>query len=192
METIRLKCNNCQGTLDIDPNREVLSCPYCGEKTLVPESDEVKIEKIKGDTLKSIEKIKQKNTKVIAISIVIVLGALIFVVTKATDTQLIWLIYLIFFVYLIFHKYYMEKNMVKVPLSSLNAKGQNYKTVEQYFRNAGFTNIICSKNRGNILYNYKKGEVKKVTINGTTLYTAGDHYESNSSVVITYYSNEDE
>lgn len=61
METIKLKCQNCNGTLDVDPNREVISCPYCGEKTLVPESDEVKIAKSNNSTkeILSVEETKR-------------------------------------------------------------------------------------------------------------------------------------
>ena len=44
---ISLRCEDCQGTMEIDEDREVLSCPYCGSKKILPVSDAVKIEKIK-------------------------------------------------------------------------------------------------------------------------------------------------
>lgn len=44
---IRLRCEDCNGVMDIDESREVISCPYCGSKKIVLESDGVKIEKIR-------------------------------------------------------------------------------------------------------------------------------------------------
>lgn len=47
MATVSLKCKECGGVLEVDADREVLSCPYCGSKELFLESDEVKIERIR-------------------------------------------------------------------------------------------------------------------------------------------------
>lgn len=44
---VRLRCEDCNGVMDIDESREVISCPYCGSKKIVFESDGVKIEKIR-------------------------------------------------------------------------------------------------------------------------------------------------
>lgn len=44
---ISLRCEDCLGTMEVDENREVLTCPYCGSKKMIPISDAVKIEKIK-------------------------------------------------------------------------------------------------------------------------------------------------
>lgn len=44
---IRLRCEDCDGVMEIDESREVISCPYCGSKKIVLESDGVKIEKIR-------------------------------------------------------------------------------------------------------------------------------------------------
>lgn len=46
-EIIKLRCEDCDGTMMIDSNREVISCPYCGSKKIILDSDEVKIEKIR-------------------------------------------------------------------------------------------------------------------------------------------------
>lgn len=53
---ISLKCEDCLGTMDIDENREIISCPYCGSKKIIPISDAVRIEKIRQEArLKSEE-----------------------------------------------------------------------------------------------------------------------------------------
>lgn len=44
---VRLRCEDCDGVMEIDESREVISCPYCGSKKIVLESDGVKIEKIR-------------------------------------------------------------------------------------------------------------------------------------------------
>ena len=43
---ISLKCENCQGSLEVDSGKEILFCPYCGSRQLITESDEVKIAQI--------------------------------------------------------------------------------------------------------------------------------------------------
>lgn len=67
---ISLRCEDCLGTMEVDENREVLTCPYCGSKKMLPVSDAVKIEKIKQeaeiektrlDDEVKIEKMRLKN-----------------------------------------------------------------------------------------------------------------------------------
>lgn len=45
-KTIKLTCEDCSGILEVDPERPILSCPYCGSKKLIQESDEVVIARI--------------------------------------------------------------------------------------------------------------------------------------------------
>lgn len=47
---IRLRCEDCNGVMEIDESREVISCPYCGSKKIVLESDGVKIERMRNET----------------------------------------------------------------------------------------------------------------------------------------------
>lgn len=60
---IRLKCQDCNGTLEIDEKREIVTCPYCGSKNLIPESDAVKIAKIQTDGYKDVEIAKQQTKR---------------------------------------------------------------------------------------------------------------------------------
>ena len=50
MKTRKMKCNECGGTLELNEDRDIICCPYCGSKELIEESDEVKIERIKSKT----------------------------------------------------------------------------------------------------------------------------------------------
>lgn len=54
-KTLQIKCKNCNGLMNIDDEREILSCPYCGSKELVAESDDVTIERIRNRTYKEVE-----------------------------------------------------------------------------------------------------------------------------------------
>ena len=36
---IRLQCKSCGGNLTIDPQREVLICPFCGSEELITDSE---------------------------------------------------------------------------------------------------------------------------------------------------------
>ena len=45
-KTIKLTCEDCGGEMNIEAGRNVLTCPYCGSKKLIMESDEVTIARI--------------------------------------------------------------------------------------------------------------------------------------------------
>lgn len=60
METISLKCKECGGIIDADPSKNVLFCPYCGSKSMIPESDQVRIARIKAEERIEREKERQK------------------------------------------------------------------------------------------------------------------------------------
>lgn len=50
VKTIKLKCQECGGVMDVDNDNQILYCQYCGSKNLLPESDDVKIERIRSKT----------------------------------------------------------------------------------------------------------------------------------------------
>ena len=45
-KTIKLTCEDCGGEMNIEAGRNVITCPYCGSKKLITESDEVTIARI--------------------------------------------------------------------------------------------------------------------------------------------------
>ena len=48
--SIVMKCRQCNGTLTIEKEGDILSCPYCGSKELLLDSDSVAVEKIRQQT----------------------------------------------------------------------------------------------------------------------------------------------
>lgn len=65
VRTIRLKCEACEGTLEVDEGKTVLSCPYCGAKSMIPDSDNVAVAKVKSKAYKEVEfeKMRYKEKK---------------------------------------------------------------------------------------------------------------------------------
>ena len=55
MDRIKLKCKNCDGLLEVDEDKELLHCPYCGSDEIINLADEVAIQKIKSKTEKEIK-----------------------------------------------------------------------------------------------------------------------------------------
>ena len=63
METISLRCKECGGTIEVDSSKNVAFCPYCGSKSIIPESDQVKISRIKAEERIEREKERQKSKR---------------------------------------------------------------------------------------------------------------------------------
>ena len=48
--SVIMRCKQCNGTLNMEREGDILSCPYCGSKELLLDSDSVAVEKIKQQT----------------------------------------------------------------------------------------------------------------------------------------------
>lgn len=59
-KTIQLRCAACGGTLEVKEDSQILTCPYCGAKELIIESDDVKKERIRAKAKKEMELEKLK------------------------------------------------------------------------------------------------------------------------------------
>ena len=55
VKLIKLRCKNCNGEMTIDSNEKQITCPYCGTKQVILDSDAVKIEKEKYKTIKEMQ-----------------------------------------------------------------------------------------------------------------------------------------
>ena len=47
---IRLRCQDCDGIMEIDEKREVKLCPFCGSKEIIIEGDKVKVPRINSES----------------------------------------------------------------------------------------------------------------------------------------------
>lgn len=71
MEVKVLKCENCGSVLEQTNNKEILFCPYCGAKTLITESDAIKIKEIERKTAEEHEKTIRMTERLRSISKII-------------------------------------------------------------------------------------------------------------------------
>lgn len=65
---VKMRCSNCDGMLEYDADKEIMSCPFCGSKEIVLEADVVKIKRIENDAnvkIKSIELQSKEREKTI-------------------------------------------------------------------------------------------------------------------------------
>lgn len=60
---IHLKCRSCGGSMSVDADRPVLTCPYCGASDLINESDDVTIQRVKSKAYRDVELGQQQTTK---------------------------------------------------------------------------------------------------------------------------------
>ncbi|MBQ0065062.1 MAG: zinc ribbon domain-containing protein [Firmicutes bacterium] len=97
VKTIQLKCSVCGGMMEVDANKEKITCPFCGTEEIIVDSDAVAVEKIKrdveyakmdNDNQKRIEQEKKeaqeayKKGKINKITIGLTILCLIFVFTS--------------------------------------------------------------------------------------------------------------
>lgn len=84
------------------------------------------------------------------------------------------------------------ENEAMVPYSASACRYKNYKDVEMWFKNAGFTNI-STKILYDIVWGWTdEGEVEEVAIDGKTDFIRGDIFNKGISVVITYHMKEED
>lgn len=60
---VQLKCKSCNGVMDIDEDRPILKCSFCGSKEIILEGDKVAIQRIKSKAYKDVELGKQQTFK---------------------------------------------------------------------------------------------------------------------------------
>ena len=84
---------------------------------------------------------------------------------------------------------YHSISMAAPPYSGKEAKGKDYREVEQAFRDAGFFNVRAEARSDSLvgLVN-KRDAVESVTIDGDARYPDGQEYRANSEVVVYYHA----
>ncbi len=62
-ERVSMKCKRCDGTMVVGKEKTILTCPYCGAQEMIPESDDVIIERMKNETYRDVEEKRIKHEK---------------------------------------------------------------------------------------------------------------------------------
>ena len=65
---IHLKCSSCGGSMSVDADRPVLTCPYCGASDLINESDNVTIQRIQSKAYRDVQLGEQRTHKEVEIA----------------------------------------------------------------------------------------------------------------------------
>lgn len=189
MKIIMLKCPNCGATLEYD--KKTMYCAYCGEKMLLDDEakninftyskfDEARIkenetkERVRLKELENQEKEKVRKhiTKV---------GAMI---AEAVFTLIL--------VGMFLFDFGIEKpdvDIIKIPSSSKEYKGDNYEQVLRELKDIGFTDIEVIMQEDLVLGLFTKdGSIERISIGGDHDFRAGDIFLKDEHVIITYHT----
>ena len=177
---VSLKCKSCNGTMEVDPEREILSCPYCGSRDLLVESDAVRIEQIKSQTKKDIElgrseyKLKMKELSY----------------KKFKFEQLLpFTIFGIMIVLLVLWIVIDSIGKVTVGCSYKSLKDKNYEDVVDILEGYGFTDIDTISQEDLVTgWIDEEFTVDYVSIDGDNKFQKGDTFDKDAVVKVYYHS----
>lgn len=78
---------------------------------------------------------------------------------------------------------------IQIPISSIEAKGENYQTVRSMLQKEGFINIRVEASYDLLTgWFIKENEIKEITINGAKRFEKGNYYRPDIEIVITYHA----
>lgn len=195
MGTISLRCKECDGFLEVDEDRVVTFCPYCGSKELIEESDDVKKERIRSKAHTEIElgkqeterqinrdnldadlkKDKQSNKFILTIILVffalfMIWGATIFLSDPSVVAGL--------------------RGNIVVGRSANSYKGDDYQVVATELTDKGFTEIetIPEGDMGKLSLFTKENAVDSISINGDSSFKKDSAFPPDATIRIYYHS----
>lgn len=192
VKRLQMVCNHCNGVMNVDCNRSILLCPYCGSKDLIIESDTVIIERIRSQTLKDIEISKQKTTKDIELT------KLFYEEEKEQrksksdweetkkGLKLACVLWSALFAMALFFNITIKlSGKVAVPSASEEFIGKHASYVCAQFEDAGFNNIevVQFEDSKDTTYS-QNGLVREITINGKSTFDESDLFHKNSTIRI--------
>lgn len=182
-----LKCSECGSSMQLDGEKDILCCPYCGSKKIIIESDYVRLEKYKISNDKEIklERMKYGERRhrrkllemVLPMTIAFVAMIAVCIVLAYND--------------------HIERQdiqsrgavVVKSSYSNGDLAGHNYEDVQDMLEQDGFENVQLLSTETNFFTKEKAGMVKEVTIDGEKV-SKGNVYGSDEVVVVKYYEME--
>ena len=211
---ISLNCPNCNATLNIEEQREILFCQYCGRKILLNDEnrytyhhiDEAAIKRAETEQLirlreleleeKEEEKRRKSNKAAYIIAIVLFIIGLLTIGIGFVGLFLIisgFLIAEFTFIGNLNRKKTYRKHVnnyeTRIISELANYKEKHYETIVAYAKRSGFTNIQALPLKDlNFLQVRKNGQVETVTINGYDDFDEGDIFPKNASIIIMYHS----
>lgn len=198
MKTISLVCPGCNAQMEVDEDKLLAYCPYCGKKLQMdfPHADRVFVEKEKTKRAKErTERMKiereyeerarqqeyERNVRQTRENNREGWKALLILV-------LFWVIVLVG--YEIRNSVHYAKGDVKAPISgtSESLKDLNYKDARDMFESAGFQYIVLESKEDLIIgFLKKEGTVDSISINGDSNFSKGSWFSADAKVRIIYH-----
>lgn len=186
MSTISLKCKACGGSLDIDKDREVLFCPFCGSKEIFAESDEVKKTRIASKTYSEVEHARMQHEETM-------FREQVEATKSESDTKhrrrwtVVWFLVIILFVIPFIRNTtqtfnHFIKREIQPPSSYFSYIGEDYNTVASELKAAGFSNVVVIPETEES----DSGEVIRVSIAGDPDFFSSEWFSRKSEVRIVY------
>lgn len=181
MNKITLVCQNCNGTLEVGAEQNVLCCHYCGQKTLVAESDEVKIARMQTNTEKETTFSKNRTKVAIGAMIALVLIVLM-IIFKNNEVVFYGLICLGLFVVIFSPNIISNRqqkialqerakrkkpiaNGIRLPISYDDAILKEYHQIVDILNDAGFTNVQTLQTQRSLVKSMFENSEFEVTVN---------------------------
>ena len=190
---IAVKCPECNADLSIEEGRSMAFCTYCGAKVMINNEnehiyrhiDEAEIKKAETDHIVQMKKLemaddqRQVSKKHNSLKIVVSLGLLVFgLIAMASGSgyaMMAGLFAIMAAAYMWLFSGIVGGNQnddptgsgIKVPSVVQQYNRMDYKTIEEQFKRAGFTNVQCIPIHDSIAGKlFKQNIVSHITING--------------------------
>ena len=198
MKTISLVCPGCNAQMEVDEDKLLMYCPYCGKKLQmdIPHADRVFVEKEKTKRTKErtervkmereyeekakqreyereVERTRENNKEGWKALLLLILFWMIILVGYEARNYV-----------------HYAKGDVKAPISntSENLKDLNYEDARDMFESAGFQCVILESKQDLIIgFLKKEGTVESISINGDNNFSRGSWFPADAKVRIIYH-----
>lgn len=192
VKRMQMKCNACNGVMTFDSDQSILSCPFCGSKEIVLESDAVAVQKIKSSAQKEIavEKLHSKE-RLSARRDDIQVMKMRYKIRNNISQHIVGFLWLIVAVVAVLILIFYMRTLAKMPLSDDSYINQNWLVVKVQLEDAGYKHIefVASEKGDDANQTAENGSVYWVTVNGNPDFSKGKLYSKKSIIRVYYYSN---
>lgn len=213
IKMVKVECPSCGAMLDIEEDRKMAFCTYCGTKVLIDNDneytyrhvDEARIYEAETDRYVRMEKVREnrrreeaeyriKKYKLIGIAALVGFGVLFITIGFSFDINGlamggIWMLLGAMYIG-IFSMDKNGKNRIKIPDSVKSYSGKDYAAVKEILKSAGFKNVVCVPLNDLTKAGFfsKPGRIQSIVIDGEDIDEGHTFYEPDANIVISYHS----
>ncbi len=191
---VDVRCYNCGAEMRLNSERSIISCPYCGSKKIIIESDAVKIAKDRHKTYSDVEQNRQNSYSKIEIEREKTKQQKIQNERRSENLRYVVLLILLSPIIIIVLNSFFSKppdhsNEIKVPTSAKKYKGENIDITIKSLESLGFTNIESEPlNDLTTGWINKENTIDSIYINGDSTFTSDTWFPCDAEVLIYYHT----